>query len=754
MLLNWLSSKYRNIVTYRHGGNRVYSGNLESTSGRFTGDFIGAATADVRCPKAMVEVTWANSSVDTNLVLLSNDINRINRTGQLFNGRTESGQKWAYIHSGLKADGTFNAMPELDKELQAGWYGSELVCDGAGVFAVKPNVDITHDARSYSAITVVGDSVYNEFPVDFTITYTHAGGPTVQAITGNTERVYSEGFTPIADVTGIKIEISKWSAPNTIVKIIQFAGSLIDFYRSDEIVELSVLEETNSDTGIVPIGNVSANELDLSLLNTDRRFSHGNTASIYATSVKSGRKIRVWLGFVLPAGSSDQTGDVDGYIVETVNGDKIGYMPYGTFWSKDWISSYNSQETTTAAYDVTYLLSQKDFLRSQNYNGTVASIVNDILEEAKLAVPDLKWRVSTDTGSIVWANVEFQAQSYLEVLKDIAEASLSYTYVDRNGKLVVGSLLEKITPVEPWQEVDLSVYYNYESNPKLDELINFIRVGYTRNTPGEFQVIYNDSDEFTIPLSGVLIQPLTWSTTPVTPSTVVAELTNVTGDPELTNIAATEIGGSITVTGAVGDTFRIKASGVSTEPRGIYASDEVFTIPAGGVFNVFIAWSTSPVNTSTVTVALADVTGAPLLTNLDAYAYGGDVEVTGAPGDTFRLTARGVAFTTLENTETTAEDAASVALYGVREFALTGNTIITTLAQATILASSLITSYGGLRQDGSMSWPASTLLAVGDTLLVTEFKSDAVETKDYFLIKRQTTKFTGAMQAQTELRRG
>jgi len=62
--------------------------------------------------------------------------------------------------------------------------------------------------------------------------------------------------------------------------------------------------------------------------------------------------------------------------------------------------------------------------------------------------------------------------------------------------------------------------------------------------------------------------------------------------------------------------------------------------------------------------------------------------------------------------------------------------------------------YGGLRQDGAIEWPVSTLLAVGDTLEVTEFKSDTVETKDFFLIKRQNTKFDGSMQGQTELRRG
>lgn len=674
MLINWPSVKHRNVVIQRYGAVRVYSGGAEAP-GRFTDDFIAAATANFRCPKAMIEISWATSAVDQNVVLASNDINRIDRTGQLFNGETDSGQKWAYIHTGLIADGSFHAMPDLDSDPQAGWYGSSLVSDGSGDFSTEPYLQITHDARSYTSISIAGDSEYDEYPVDFTITYTHAGGPTVQVITSNTERVYSAIFSSIKDVTAVKVEISKWSAINTIVKVTQFAGALIELYKSDEIVELNILEETNSDTGVVPIGNVSSNELDVALLNTDRRFSYGNTDSIYVTSLRSRRKIRCWLGFILPVGSTDATGDVEGYIVETVSGEKIGYMPYGVYWSKDWISNYNSQITTTTAYDIAYLLSQKDFLRSDIYTGAVETIVNAILTEALADIPELDWLVNADTGAIIWSGVSFEPKSYLEVLKDIAEATLSYTYVDRNGVLIIGSRLGAIIPVETWQQVDLSTYYNYESNPKLDELINAIRVGYTK---------YN----------------------------------------------------------------------VGTPGENIYSADEVFTIPAAGVLNFNILWSNAPVDIATVIVALTDTTGEPQITDLESYAYGADIEVSGTPGDQFKITVTATPFELEENTETTANDANSVNLYGVREFALTGNILINTVAQAQGIADLLLSLYGNVRQDGSMQWPASTLLSVGDTLEVTEFESDTVETKDFFLIKRQSIKFDGSMQGQTELRRG
>jgi len=91
MLINWLNLLNKNVVFQQPGIIGIYAGERQSLANRFTDDFIAAATADFRCPKAMVEVTWANTDVDINRVISSNDINRIDRTGQLFNGETTSG---------------------------------------------------------------------------------------------------------------------------------------------------------------------------------------------------------------------------------------------------------------------------------------------------------------------------------------------------------------------------------------------------------------------------------------------------------------------------------------------------------------------------------------------------------------------------------------------------------------------------------------------------------------------------------------
>lgn len=642
----------------------------------FTTDFKSAAMADIRNPRAFVEIYWGDSLSDKNIVITSNDINRIDRTGQLKKSEDDSGGKWAFFGNEFILDGTFEVMPELDVEPQMGWFNSSF-SDALGDFSTAPWLQVAHDARPYSALKVVGDSEYNEYPVDFTITITHPSGPTSIPVTGNTDRIWTTSFSVITGVTAIKIEVTKWSAPTTLLKIIQFSGSFIETYDSSEINNLNILEESNANTGVVPIGSVTANELDLTLLNTDQRFSYGNTDSIYNDVLISGRKIKVWLGFVLPSGTSDVTGDVTGYIVLTEGSDKVGYMPYGIYWSKDWISNNDSMLTQTSAYDIVYQLKQNDFLRSDNYTDTVGNIIDDIMTDALNYIPDLEWSVSSDISSISWSGVYFRAVSYLETLKDIMEATLAYSYVDRTGVLIIGSRLDVTTPVSAEQQITESDYFNYESNPKIDELKNSIRVGYTR-----YEYAVSDED--------------------------------------------------------------------------IYTDDTEFEIPTGETeLQLYISWDKTPVLTSSVTVTFAVVSSTgTVISSINVYATGADIVVSGTAGDTFTLYATGRPATLYENTKTIVSDSVSISRYGQREFSLTGNQLITSAEKANELAASILDFYGDLRNDGSLSWPGSTLVAVGDTVEVTEFKSDTVETKDFFLIKRQSIEFYGALDSEIELRRG
>ena len=90
----------------------------------------------------------------------------------------------------------------------------------------------------------------------------------------------------ILEANRIDIVIKKWSKPGTVVKISEFYTAIVRTYEDDDILSLKLLEELEYKDGTIPIGNVSANELDLSLENVTDRFFSGNTDSILHTLIK------------------------------------------------------------------------------------------------------------------------------------------------------------------------------------------------------------------------------------------------------------------------------------------------------------------------------------------------------------------------------------------------------------------------------------------------------------------------------------
>lgn len=240
----------------------------------------------------------------------------------------------------------------------------------------------------------------------------------------------------------------------------------------------------------------------------------------------------------------------------------------------------------------------------------------------------------------------------------------------------MGSRLNTDTPVAPEQEIGVDTYFNFSSEPKIDELKNVVRVGYT-------------------------------------------------------------------------------AKDLALVAEDIYTDETVFEIPAGETqMTLFLTWEKYPVDAASVIITFTPVSvSGPLVMASNSYAAGADVAINGLAGDTFTLSATGKPYTLTESTEVTAEDTDSVRKYGKREFEIKGNALITSADQAGEIAAALLPLYGAIRNDGSLEWPCTSLVAVGDTVEITEYDDGVVETKDFFVIKRQNVTFNGALDGDLSVRR-
>jgi len=399
-------------------------------------EFKDAIRANIRQIKARVVITWADPSVDSSSITVSANENAyISYRDQVCNSINLPTKKWAYLDSDCVTDGTFYCCPNPVESLtnEMGWWGSSISGVG-GVFSTPyPTLTIEFSSRPVWGIFIAGEQIYNQYPVDFdveiykdiTLLYT-------KVVTNNTEKLYSVSIAEenITDANKMKLVIKKWSKAGDFVKILEFYSSIYETYEGDDIVKLSLLEESEVQDGSLPIGNISCNEIDLELQNIwQNRFGSiiydpyllWNDNSPYRTLLKKNRRIDAWIGAKLAD-------------------DSIEYVPIGSFWTGDWKSSNKSTVVSVTARDRMELLRNAQFSTSSVYANTdLYDLAEIVLNDAKINIPmhDLLWNIDDRLHDYEIGYAYFPKKNYMETLKDICVACLGTCYINRSDELII-----------------------------------------------------------------------------------------------------------------------------------------------------------------------------------------------------------------------------------------------------------------------------------------------------------------------------
>jgi hypothetical protein len=406
-----------------------------------SGAFTTAATATVRKPKAKIEITWTDPYIDTSMLVTSNEANRGALLPQTADLITVTPYKWAYLGGTndpdkLVLDGTFHPFPSTSAEQaknQVGWYGQTACASNGSFSATYPKLTQVFAARSMVYLSVTGSTIHNEYPVDFTIKLYNVSNTLLHTttVTGNTLLNWTKDILSagVNTATKLELEITKWSVGYTVVKIAECYTSLTETYYTDDIVSMSILEERETNDGTLPIGNISANEMDLELQNISITkttaiadpFSPSNTNSYLSNYIKPNRRIKAYLGFTL-ANST------------------IEYVPMGTFWTGDWKCEEKSAVVSVSARDRMELLRKAIFSACPVYeNTTLYALAVAVLEDAILSIPmtDLVYSVDTALQSYPVPYAWFDKKSYMAVIREIVEACRGYAYMSRNDVLTI-----------------------------------------------------------------------------------------------------------------------------------------------------------------------------------------------------------------------------------------------------------------------------------------------------------------------------
>ncbi|GEM_PF-3599598 len=405
-------------------------------------------------------------------------------TASLIDGKTTVPGKWFTFRTN-KLDGKSLMCPRVDDykaDYTTGWW-SNILSDEFGAFDPTIEITLQFPARPLYEVKMIGDPYLGGLPRDFSV-WIYSGetllNPGGTFIDGNTNYNWSMTLDPpYADVTKIAYVITKINDPLAQCRILELFSSYKEDYDEDEIKSIKILEELDYESGTVPIGNISSNEVVLTMVNTDRRFDPSNPTSPIRNLMMKHRKIKVWLGVYL----SPTTG--------------IVWQPMGVFYSMDWSSPDNSLFVEVMGLDRLEILRNTDFAPPGIYNNyTIGDLLEDVFESAGVTASEYiidgeLYNAEKYKIPYAW----FERTSSLFAIQKLAENALAYVYCDRDGKINV----KLYSPgTNPLVEFNRDNYYSRDHPLRWSEMVNSIEVIALPRTLGEPTEVYSDSETFTI----------------------------------------------------------------------------------------------------------------------------------------------------------------------------------------------------------------------------------------------------------------
>ena len=521
-------------------------------------EFMEKMKSDKRRILARVEVDYTDPFMDQSIEIEASEQANVSYLQQTADSLSEPFAKIASLDGSWVLDGTYALAPtpQEAETKQMGWWGKQLAGTGGAFSAPYPTLTVSFFPRPITKLQAVGDSKRQEWPVDFNIKL-YDGNNTLlhtETVTGNTQIAWSKTLAePVTQVEKMTLELTKWSHAGRQAKILEFFTSIQEVYEGDDILLVRLLEEREVSQGSLPVGNISANEIDIRLNNETRKFDAGNKQSPLYQTLKANRRIKAWLG------------------VDTSEGKE--YVPLGTFWSGDWHVPEDEVYAATTGRDRLELLRKSTYSTSQvQMNKTLYELAESILQDAGLTEEECYIDPELQQFPVPYA--WFDSQSHREALRKVAEACLGQVYCDRHGVLRIEGpsftsnkiqqlkgayFLESAFPAESEHIEAYGIgpddYFRKDNPVKWSEIANHIEVETQPLRPDIAQEVYRSNEPVSITAGQTKTITAYYNHTPCIEAT--ATLENAVSGAEITKATYYAWGADITVYSANTGTFEL-----------------------------------------------------------------------------------------------------------------------------------------------------------------------------------------------------
>ena len=391
-----------------------------------------------------VEIVYADEELSRDVKVAVSANSEISHPAEVYKPPYKPTVKACTMDGNSIMDGTFQMMSD---ELVVGWWSGKLA-DSSGVFARKPYIELSFGMRPIVFWRVIGDEKLHQYPVDFTLQYKRNGTIVkTDTITGNTE-VEVIVNPKIADITSVRMTISKWNTPNACAKILRFFERVYETYEGKDLLSFEVGEELCSSEGNY---NINSDSMTVSIYNEDRKFDKGYLRTLMLLD----RKLYPFIGIE--------------------NGGKIEFKPLGVFYSDEWDIPQDSQWVKCTATDRLMRLQIKTYVGFPLVeNVSLYEIAEDIL--TKMGVNPTEYQITERLKDFVVEMALLPKTTGWDALQEIANAGLCKVFIDRENRIVIKC--EDDAPVNSRIEINPGNMFSYKSNISLTDFSNSVSVDY------------------------------------------------------------------------------------------------------------------------------------------------------------------------------------------------------------------------------------------------------------------------------------
>lgn len=440
-----------------------------------------------------VEIVYTDPFNDPTVVVTSNGYMPYGAPEQATKNLPRGTKKW-FTLSKNKLDGTYFPIP-VGTDEHVGWWSNKS-SDALGNMTVYPTLTLEFPSRTFTYISVAGDDVLGNYPVNFDITiwYDDEGVTKtfLHQVRNNTSPTYKTSIDPITHATKIELKILKISLPNSLAVITDFYSVVKETYDGNDIIYLNLLEEQEFDSSSLPIGNISANEITVRLMNKNNKFSVGNLLSPLNGLLHKNRKITAWLG------------------VDTQSG--IDWFPLGIFWSTDWKSPDSEVWVETTGLDMLEIMRTTFFIGTDvTVNGSLGGLLQYVLEDYGLT--NTQYIIDSSLYDTVVPYAWLDKGTHRDALTTVATAGLARVYCDRQGRIVI-----KVS--NPYEQA----VYTFDRDKSLVDIEqplswsttkNLVEIKATSRKLKPLETLYDSTESFTIPANSKIQHTYEFSSKPV-----------------------------------------------------------------------------------------------------------------------------------------------------------------------------------------------------------------------------------------------